>query len=338
MIARLLGVATSLFLVVVDAGAHHSRAAFYDLSQVIEAEGEITRVLWRNPHVRFWMEDDAGAQWELETTPPGILARHGIGQDVLTVGTRIRIAGPPARFEENSMEVRNVLLPDGREVLIQRETQPRWTEEALTWAPPSFPEVAVRAAEAGASGVFRVWSRNFGQDREPFGLTSYPLTGAAQALRAAYDPVADNPIPGCTAKGMPMIMGNPYPFEFVQDGDRIRLLIEEYDLVRLIHMKPDTDEAPPSILGHSVGHWEEGDLVVATTNISFMHFGSSVSLSADARVLERFSLSADESRLDYTMTVIDPETFTEPVTQRKYWLWRPGETIEPWDCLESDPE
>ena len=34
--------------------AHHSPSN-YDLGQVIEIEGEITRVLWRNPHVRIWI-------------------------------------------------------------------------------------------------------------------------------------------------------------------------------------------------------------------------------------------------------------------------------------------
>jgi hypothetical protein len=94
---------------------------------------------------------------------------------------------------------------------------------------------------------------------------------------------------------------------------------------------------PPSPLGYSVGHWEDGDLVVTTTHINFMHFGSGISLSADVELLERFSLSADERRLDYTLTATDPETFTEPPTGRRNWVWVPGEAVELWACLD-DPE
>lgn len=106
-----------LLLVVTDAVAHHSRAAFYDSSQVVETEGVITRVIWRKPHTRFWLEDGQGNEWALETTPPAMLSRRGVGPEILTVGTRVRVAGPPARFVANSMEVSNVLLPDGQELV-----------------------------------------------------------------------------------------------------------------------------------------------------------------------------------------------------------------------------
>ncbi|MDE0002240.1 MAG: DUF6152 family protein [Rhodospirillaceae bacterium] len=54
-----------ILIAAVDTSAHHSRAYFYDSSSVIEAEGVITRILWRNPHTRFWMRDDEGAEWVL---------------------------------------------------------------------------------------------------------------------------------------------------------------------------------------------------------------------------------------------------------------------------------
>lgn len=319
----------------VDAWAHHSRAYFYDTNRVIEAEGVITRILWRNPHTRFWLQDDDGEEWELESTPPATLVRHGLGPEALAEGTRVRVAGPAARFETHAMEVHNFLLPDGRELLIQTVARPRWTDDAPILQPSEFAEADVTVAEASANGIFRVWSREYGQTFSLRPDNDYPLTEAAQAARDAYDPVADNPIPGCTAKGMPMIMSNPLPFEFVDAGDEIHLRIEEYDLVRVIHLDPDVGVASPSILGHSVGRWEDGELVVTTTQINFMHYGSGIALSADVRVLERFALSDDERRLDYTLTVTDPETFTEPLTSRRHWVWMPGETVKDWSCVES---
>jgi len=336
MVTRLLCGSFLLLIADLHASAHHSRATFYDSTQVVETQGVITRVIWRNPHTRFWLEDDQGNEWALETTPPAMLSRRGVGSELLTVGTRVRVAGPPARFVANAMEVSNLLLPDGTEVRIQPGAEPYWSDEVPALAAPAFDEADVRAAEGSANGIFRVWSRDVGirlvlED-------GYPLTESARAAQEAYDPVADNPIPGCTPKGMPMIMTNPYPFEFVDRGDEIHLRIEEYDLLRVIQMQPETDEPEssepvPSPLGHSVGRWEDGDLVVTTTHINFMHFGSGIALSADVELLERFTLSADERRLDYTLTVTDPETFTEPLTGRRNWVWVPGETVEPWACF-----
>ena len=80
--------------------AHHSRTAFFDQSRIVEVEGVITRVLWRHPHVRFWMQTDEGVQWELESTPPSILEREGITRDLWAVGERVRVGGAPAREVE----------------------------------------------------------------------------------------------------------------------------------------------------------------------------------------------------------------------------------------------
>ena len=91
-------------------------------------------------------------------------------------------------------------------------------------------------------------------------LDEYPLTAAAAAARAAFDPLVDNPISECTPKGMPWIMNQPYPVEFTRDGDDILFHIEEYDLVRTVHMTPGAadDNVAPTLLGHSAGRWDGG--------------------------------------------------------------------------------
>ena len=46
-------------------------------------------------------------------------------------------------------------------------------------------------------------------------------------------------------------------------------------------------------------------------------------------------MSDDQQRLDYEMTVIDPETFTEPVTAiETYWLALGESLAEPTLCAE----
>jgi len=322
------------------ATAHHSRVTFFDMSQTVELAGEITRVQWKHPHVRYWIQADpefGGALWELETTPPGLLERQGISREILAAGTHVRVAGPPSRVAEHTMEVSHVLLPDGREVLLHTGRAPRWTDNTVERALQDFSAVAVESAKATANGIFRVWTRPglAGDDRPPFWLDNYPLTAAASVTAAAWDAVTDIAT-GCEPKRMPEIMGSLWPIEFVDDGDTLRLKIEEFDLVRLIHLAPEQAAVTPVPLGHSIGRWDGGDLVVTTTGIDAGDLdGRGIPMSRNAELEERFRLSADETRLDYSLTVTDPATFTAPVTLTSYWTWRPGETIKPYDCVET---
>ena len=52
----------------------------------------------------------------------------------------------------------------------------------------------------------------------------------------------------------------------------------------------------------------------------------------NVHVLERYTLSEDQSRLDFHMSVTDPATFTEPATFDKYWLAMGGE-LQHYECV-----
>ncbi len=333
----------SLFIMLIASSAisaHHSRTVYFDQTKLVEVEGEITRVLWRHPHIRYWVQADeayGGALWELESTPPSILEREGITQDLMQVGARVRAAGAPARRTENAMEVSHILLPDGREVLLYGGLEPIWSEQTVERSLLGFSEQEIRLAEEKADGIFRVWSREGGiRNRTPFWLDTYPLTASAQAIAATWDEQA-NAFTGCISKVMPGIMNNIWPFEFIGDSesDQIQLRIEEFDQIRTIYIRNGPGAIAASALGYSVGYWENDDLIVTTSDIRADYFGTAgIQLSGNEEIIERFSLSNNENRLDYTMTVTDPQTFTEPVVQNSNWIWRPGEMIKPYDCVE----
>jgi hypothetical protein len=176
-----------------------------------------------------------------------------------------------------------------------------------------------------------VWSTKFD---EPGGLwrRDYPLTDAARRARAAFNPLTDTVAPGCRPKGMPTIMEQPYPIEFVNKGDTILLRMEEYDTVRTISMSPsaNVDSLPKRLLGRSKGRWEGDTLVVSTSRIDWPYLDSSgVPQGPSSSIVERFTATGDGTRLQYTMTITDPATFTEPVELKRSWVWRPGETVKP---------
>lgn len=322
------------------AAAHHSFFGRFDTLTVTELEGEVTEVLWRNPHAYFAVRVD-GVMWDVETSSLTVLKRMGIDDGTIRVGDRIRVAGNPPIGDKKEMYARHVLLPDGRELLLNVGLKPRWSERAVG-------DDGLLMARAGDSsrpelGLFRVWShtrtiaRLFPEVTDArVDIQTYPLTPAARAALAGFDRARDNPTANCVPKGMPTIMEAPYPIEFVQQpsGD-IVLRLEEYDLERPIHMQQNvTRELPaPSPLGFSVGRWEGSTLVVTTTRISWPFFSQlGIPQSAAVQIVERFAPAADGSRLDYEMTVTDPATFTRPVVLSQYWLWLPSVQLLPYEC------
>jgi hypothetical protein len=325
------------------AAAHHSFFGRFDTQRLVELEGEVTDVLWRNPHAYFTVRAD-GVAWEIETSSLTVLKRMGIEAGTIRVGDRIRIAANPPAGDKKEMYARHVLLPDGRELLLNVGLAPRWTERGRAIGDESL--LMARAGDPSRPelGIFRVWShtrtiaRLFPEVTDAtVDINAYPLTPAARAELAAFDRSTDNPTANCVPKGMPTIMEAPYPIEFVrQEGGHILLKLEEYDLERPIYMDgPNvTRELPQaSPLGFSVGRWDGAALVVRTTRISWPFFSQlGIRQSPAVEIVERFTPTADGSRLDYEMTVTDAATFTRPVVLRQYWLWLPSVTLLPYQC------
>jgi hypothetical protein len=322
--------------VMAPAAAHHSFAKF-DNQRTIEVEGEITAVHWINPHVHLTIrgrsEGGSVQDWDMETNSPGILRRTGIDESQVSVGDYVRVAGSPAVDGSPEIFGRNVLLPDGRELLFSgRETY--FSGEGIGGM------AAWLVAEGDRSrpelGLFRVWSSTAASAMTLFPNIDYPLTASAQAAFENFDRVTESQrmAVSCDPKGMPWVMEQPYDIAFEQDGDDIVLRLEEYDVARRIHMDWDGDRAaqPYSIHGFSTGTMDGRTLIVTTTNLSSQNFKWEIAASRAATIVERFTPSAQGDRLDYEIVVTDPEVFTQPVRLTKFWLSIPGQVLDAYDC------
>ena len=323
---------------------HHSAGVYFNVDSVVELSGKVTGVVWRNPHVHFTVQAVDGESWNVESNSVSILRRMGLAEGLVNAGDRVRIAGWPGRQRQHRLFALNMLLPDAVELILWPGATARWSDDPLGTASAMAMDGESSPASLGiANDIFRVWGSNMANPAS-FPLfpdvagaaPEYPLTEAAQAIRATWNPAADNPYLTCDPVGMPRIMGQPYPMEFIDEGDRIVLRIELYDVVRTIHMADDGgtgDAAPPTPQGYSRGTWEGSALVVRTNRLSWPYFDQSgIPQSLEAELLERFRPSADGTRLEYTLVVTDPETFTGPVTLEKYWTWRPEAEVRPFEC------
>ncbi len=348
-------IAAILIGIPILASSHHSRAHY--TGQMRELEGEVVRLRWGNPHTAIVLKT-VTETGEEETWRIDLLGTAGLTREALELGQLLTVAGPESSRGPGDLLGTNVLLPDGNELLLGA-VEPFWSSDLQPAPAPGRVDVLVNGV-AESRGLFRVWSppvedweryrraqhsyfflesdeeRARAWSQAIFGAwrSEQPYTEAAIAARADWDPL-DNFTTRCEPEGMPRLMMNPHPFEFVDEGGEIRLRSELYDIDRIIHMGEATapEEVPPSSLGYSVGRWEGGSLVVETTRVNWPWLDNSGTPQSQAvEFVERFTVSADQTRLDYQLTVTDPAAFTEPAVYDRYWLALVGSSIQTYGC------
>ena len=322
------------------AHAHHSQAGIFDPAKTIEVSGVVKSVSWRNPHgqILLSVKDEKGTEtlWDAETASISILRNRGVDGSSIKVGDRITIAGSPSMRKRPEILARNVLLPNGSEFTFGSANAYFPAGKAGRVVGAATIDVDVAAAKAKANGLFRVWSMIMSDPAAfPMFKGGYPLTAAGKAGLAKWNP-RDNILLKCGTKGTPLIMISPLPMEFSDAGDQIIMRLEEYDTVRTIHMSPKAAAPPkPTLYGFSRGRWDGRTLVVETDHIAAGYFDhEGTPQSGEIKTVERFIPNADYSRLDYTLTTTDPVNFTRPFELKRYFVWKPENTVHPYECLD----
>jgi hypothetical protein len=325
-----------------SAGAHHSYSE-YDDAKSVEVEGKLVGVGWQNPHARILIEsvDASGARvtWDVESAGLNNFRRMNVPLEIFEVGDTVKVAGWPSKRSNVRMYGTNLLADDGRELVMWRYSKPLWSTRALGYG-SDFSLFEAGTASASAT-LFRTWVSDLDDpDANPASLfagLTWPLTDSAREVAAKFNPITDTTTEGCTPKGMPAIIRQPFPIEFVDRGDTIELKMEEYDTRRIIHMGATANvDAPRTPLGYSVGRWDGDTLVVETTRLSEPYLNATgAPMSSAAKLVERFAPSPDGSRLNYTIVITDPESLTAPVEAKRSWVWRPDEKVMPFNCTAN---
>jgi uncharacterized protein DUF6152 len=113
--------------------AHHSSAPFYDATKKVEAQGPVSKFLFKNPHSFLYFEanDEKGqkVEWQVELGPAASLTRTGWTPDTLKIGTVIKVVGQPSRAEgSHGMCCAKITKPDGSPITpggrVTEEQQP----------------------------------------------------------------------------------------------------------------------------------------------------------------------------------------------------------------------
>jgi len=326
----ILGCIISLQLLLVPTAFSHHSTAEYDFSTVAEIEGELVSIDWRNPHVRFTVSvagpNNEFEDWNIESGAVYLLERGGLDTSMFTPGMQIKVAGSPSRFR-NAMQPTNILLPNSEEIQLFNSKGYRWNQDAVGG------QLFNQEVDRSELGLFRVWSldeTSWGEYRNGSKIIADArFVNADDQSNPSYD---SNP---CEPQGMPGIMSNPLPIQFIDQGDYIDLQISSFSILRKVYLNNSnrSDSAQVSMYGVSTGSYSDGVLEIHTTQIDWPYIDDAGRpLSPNAEVFEKYTIAEGGNKLTYTQTISDPEVLVEPVTIGWGYIDIGEETIKPLFC------
>jgi hypothetical protein len=144
----------------------------------------------------------------------------------------------------------------------------------------------------------------------------------------------------CWPGGTPAQMVFLQPFYFVQTPNAVWMIWERDHQVRRIYLNREHSENPkPSWFGESVGHYENGELVIDTIGFVEHPFSfvdnNTTPHTKDLHVVERFKLTDGGNALEATVTVEDSGAFKAPWSGSVRWQ-KANRPMEEWACAENN--
>jgi len=165
------------------------------------------------------------------------------------------------------------------------------------------------------------------------------LTPLGKQVRAANKPENDPKFLNCQPYGFVREVTNPLPMRISRDGEHLLVRYEEWSLLRPIYMdgRAQPTHSTPSLLGHSVGRVENGALIVETTRVTpdLISDSSQAGHSGELTAVERYTVHDNPRRLEVTLTLTDPVTFTKPLVVTKTWLYTPDVELVQDTCSQQ---
>ena len=171
------------------------------------------------------------------------------------------------------------------------------------------------------------------------------LTPAAQerldAFRAkqAAEGVSQEKQIKCIPPGMPGIMRQPYPLEFLFTPGRVTIFAETYTQARRIYTdgRPLPEDPDPFFNGYSVGRWEGDTLLVDTIgfNERFWLDRRGLPHTNQMHTIEKFTRT-HQNAIAYEITVDDPGAYTAPWKGELNLSWEPNTELFEYMCQQAN--
>jgi hypothetical protein len=302
--------------------AHHGVAPHYDDSKQVTIDGTVAEFQFINPHTFVYLRvagaDGKDAIWHCEMASRSVLARNGLTEAMFAPGTHVRITGSQARQNPTGCALREAHFDDGS--VLRSST--------LFGATPATSAVPTERRES----IDGVWAMKTFRVSRYLGV----LTDEGERLRAAFDPIKDDPAIYCDpASPVRFWVNVNEPFEIKRDGNTVVVEHQFMDTRRTVYL--DRAAPPPgtprSTMGYSTGRFDGAALVIETTNFvaATLEPRYGVMHSAELKLTERIEVNEATHELEITWTIDDPIVFKEPHTQKEIFV-RTERWTEPYNC------
>ena len=312
---------TTFAAAALTAAAHHSPAP-YDLTREVVFEGTVTELEWKNPHVLLTIETrvDGGSPvlQEIEGSALSQVRTWSLPREAIAQGQRVVVRAWPNRSGARTRALGiDVKTSDGR-------VYPLNLQAAASFRPSAAPPAT------GLAGrwvpTVKSWNEALSWARSDFPVTDAGRTAREEWMRALS--VGGNADADLCEPASPLFLMLVPDLRTIEISDASIHLSFEADGVlqrRIVHMDGAAHPAglEPSLLGHSIGRWEGGTLVVDTVGIAPDVFGNFVIASTGTHIVERLRLTPDRRQLEYAFTLEDDALLTSPISYTALWDHRP---------------
>lgn len=338
MIRQPAATVTMAILLAAPVAAHHSDAAL-DMRSVVKVAGTVTEFIWRNPHAYFTVDapDQHGqtVRWTVQMPSTIVLARRGWTAESLQAGDAVSVGLHPARDGRPYGLFQSIENGDGA-------VAPMAFDRSSGELRFELPEAA-----AGSATIAGRWMADTAQ------LTGFPggldnltrslleLTPKGAAALAAFDEnSAENPLLECVGRPTPamIVYTNLYPMEITIDDESQTILIRSqfFDEERTVYLdgRAHPGASERYYAGHSIGWWEGDTLIVDTTNFADHRspYQNGIPSGGQKRVVERYRLFENGTRLRVEFTLEDPEYIVRPLSHARELIYSPQVDMTPFNC------
>jgi hypothetical protein len=167
----------------------------------------------------------------------------------------------------------------------------------------------------------------------------YQDWAAKKVLEAFNRRGIDDPTSKCLPAGIPRsVMLGLFPQQFVQTPTQIVILYEYMSTFRVIPLNAEhPDDILPSYMGNSVARWDGDTLVVDIVGFNDKTWlaGTGTFHSDELHIVERYT-RVSRDRIDYEVTMQDPQVLTKPWILKSSLMLREGTRLQEYVCAENN--
>lgn len=302
--------------------AHHGVAPHYDAERPVKIDGVVAKFDFINPHSFLYVAsvDSNGAEqiWRCELASRSVLSRNGLNADTFKPGEPIVVEGIAARINPTGCALRIARFADGSSL-----------QSTELFGPASASPAVVPVDPRSIEGIWTM---------KRFSVSKYEgaLTDAGEEVRAAFDPITDDPAIYCDPVSPVRFWVNVNePFEIKIEPDNVVVDNRFMDSQRVVRLAdaPRPAGSPRSTMGYSRGHFEGAALIIRTDHFlaAPLEPRYGVMHTEDLVLTERLEVNRQTGELEIAWTIDDPAYFKEPLTQRELYV-RSQRDDEPYDC------